>query len=368
MEQGPIGPEQAFQPQPQPAPPPPPQVIYRGGRAGFWIAIIFGVLLLVSAGLNMFLVVGLTGAIEKGGSFKAFPDDAYSDAGASDKIAVIRIEGLISDGDTQTPFGTMLGQVSTFKGQLSAVEADPDVKAVILEVDSPGGYVTASDEIHHLITEYKSRAKIPVIVFMKDVAASGGYYVSAPADWIVAMPTCTTGSIGVIAMLVNVRKGLEEKLGVTVYTFKSGEMKDAGSPFRDMTDKDKQYFQDSVDGMYKRFLKVVYDGRGSRAGWSGPDDPKLKEIANGAAYDADEALEYKLIDEIGYFETAVKMAKKKAGLDTAKVVRYQYVPSPRLFGLGGANSTNINTGLNIELDTGKMPSIDSPKFMYYWKP
>ena len=375
MEPGPTGPEPFTQPQPQPqaqAQPssqPPAQVVYRGSRAGFWIAIIFGVLLLLSAGLNMFFMLTLMGGFEKSGEFKPVTDAEYSDRGASDKIAVIRIEGAINDEDLQSPFGTALGQVSMFKGQLGVAESDPNVKAIILEVNSPGGYVTASDEIHHLLTEFKGRHReIPVIAFMRDVAASGGYYVSAPADKIIAMPTCTTGSIGVLAMLINVRKGLEDKLGVTVYTIKSGEMKDAGSPFRDLSDKDREYFQKQIDNMYEKFLKVVYDGRRLKTGWSGPKDPNLRALANGAVYMADEAKNNGLIDDIGYFEDAVREAKSAAKITAAKVVRYRYVPPPRLLGLGGANTTNINTGVNVELDMNKMTDIDSPKFMYYWKP
>ncbi len=348
--------------QPQPPPPPP-----RTSRAGFWIAVIFGILLLFSAGMNMFLLVGLamTMGVERHGEFKAFTDEYYSDARAKDKIAVIRVEGLIDDMDKQAFLGTILGQLSTFKGQLAAVQSDPNVKAVILEVNSPGGYVTASDEMHHLLTEFKKKSGLPVIVFMKDVAASGGYYISAPADKIVAMPTCTTGSIGVIAMLINVQEGLGN-IGVKVHTIKSGKMKDAGSPFKDFTDEDRQYFQKHIDSMYARFLEVVYEGRRDAAGWK--DDAALREIADGRAFSAAEAKANGLIDEIGYFEKAVEIAKAEAGLTNALVVRYRYVPPPSIFGLGGANTTTINTGVNINLDTGNLPEIDSPRFLYMWKP
>lgn len=379
MEQGPgpIGPEPQFgaqpvpgaQPQaaaqPQPAAPPP----RRPGRAGFWIAIIFGILLLGSAGLNMFLLLGVVIGSQKRGEFKPFTDERYSNRGARDKIAVIAVEGVINDTDEQTVFGTMLGQLSNFKGQLAAASSDPNVKAVILEVNSPGGYVTPSDEMCHLLTEFKKASGKPVVVFMKDLAASGGYYISAPADKIVAMPTSTTGSIGVIAMIVDAHKGLEDKLGVTVHIIKSGKWKDSGSPFREFTDEDRKYFEAHINSMYEKFLKVVYEGRKSKAGWSGPDDAALKEIAQGQVFSAEEALDNGLIDKIGYFEEAVKTAKSEAGLGDALVIRYRYVPPPSLFGLGGANTTNVNTGVNISVNTGVMPDkIDSPQFMYLWKP
>ena len=357
-------PPQGVQPQPPPAAPPPPP---RTSRAGFWIAIIFGILLLFSAGMNMFLLVGLAMGAEKHGEFKAFTDEYYSDAHAKDKIAVIRVEGLIDDVDKQAFLGTILGQLSTFKGQLAAVHSDPSVKAVILEVNSPGGYVTASDEMHHLLTEFKKESGLPVIVFMKDVAASGGYYISAPADKIVAMPTCTTGSIGVVAMLINVQEGLG-KIGVKVHTIKSGKMKDAGSPFGDFTEEDREYFQKHIDAMFEKFLEVVYEGRKSAAGWSSIDDAALRDAAQGQVFSAKEARDKGLIDEIGYFEKAVEIAKAEAGLTDALVVRYRYVPPPSIFGLGGVNTTTINTGVNVNLDTGGLPEIDSPRFLYMWKP
>jgi len=381
MEPGPIGQEPFNQPpqppqaQAQPSPQQPAQVVYRGSRAGFWIAIIFGVLLLLSAGLNMFFMLTLVGGLEKTGEFKPSTDSEYSDPGAKDKIAVIKIEGIITDEDVESPFGVSIGQVSMLRGQLAAAESDPSVKAIILEVNSPGGYVTASDEMHHMLTEFKSRhTDIPIIAFMRDVAASGGYYVSVAADKIIAMPTCTTGSIGVIAMLPNVSKGLD-KIGVTIYTFKSGAMKDAGSPFKPadketggMSKEDSEYFQKQIQNMYEKFLQAVYDGRRLKADWSGPKDPNLMALANGSVYMADEAKKNHLIDDIGYFEDAVREAKSAARITQAKVVRYRYVPPPRLLGLGGASTTNINTGVNVELDMNKMTNIDSPKFMYYWKP
>jgi len=371
MEQGP-GPEQqsGSQPSSQYGAQPPQQTIVqrRPSRAGFWIAIIFGILLLFSAGMNMILLVRTFMGLGAGmhGEFQPSTDEYYSDAGARDKIAVISVEGLINDVDEKTPFGTMLSQLSAFEGQLSKVRSDPRVKALIVEVNSPGGYVTASDEIHHLLANFKKeRSDIPVIVFMKDVAASGGYYISAPADKIVAMPTCTTGSIGVIAMIINVKEGLD-KIGVKVHAIKSGKMKDAGSPFKDFTDDDRQYFQKHIDGMYARFLEVVYEGRRDAAGWK--DDAALREIADGRVFSAAEAKANGLIDEIGHFEKALEVAKSEAKLTNATVVRYHYVPPPSIFGLGGANTTTINTGVNVNLNTGGLPEMDSPRFLYLWKP
>jgi protease-4 len=378
MDQQPTGQEHAPQPQPQPqAQPTFQQPARRPGRAGFWIAIIFGVLLLISAGLNMFFTAGFLAGFEKGGEYKAItdPDTTYSDPAAADTIAVIQISGLINSEDLETPFGKVFGQVSKFRGQLQMVKNDKSVRAVIIEVNSPGGEVTASDEIYHMIDGFKkANTDIPVIVFMKDYAASGGYYVSAPANRIVAMPTCTTGSIGVVMTYFNVRTGLEDKLGVKPFIFKSGEMKDAGSPFKklnekgELSDADMKCFEGLIDAAYTGFLKVVYDGRKSKTGWTGPNDDNLKKIADGSAYTAPQALANNLIDKIGYFEDAVKEAKDAAKITTAKVVRYEYVSPRRLFGLGGASTTKINTGINVETEAGSLPGIGAPKFMYYWEP
>jgi protease-4 len=350
---------------------------------GFWLAILFGVLLLMSAGLNMFFMAALAGGFEKGGQFKELTDP-ISDSGARDVIAIVEVNGIINSEDTSTPFGTVLGQVSMFKGQLQKVENERNLRALIIEVDSPGGEVTASDEIHHMITDFKAaHSGIPVIVFMRDYAASGGYYISAPADKIVAMPSCTTGSIGVIAEIPNISEGLG-KIGVKIFTIKNkgATMKDAGSPFKPLADEaegvppeakgmskdDYDYFQKHINEMYRTFLKVVYDGRAAKAGWTSPDDAALKNLADGKAYSASEALESGLIDQIGYFEDAVAVAKKAASITEAKVVRYQYVVPRGLLGLGGASTTKINTGVNVELDTNQVPQTSSPKFMYYWKP
>jgi signal peptide peptidase SppA len=139
-------------------------------------------------------------------------------------------------------------------------EEDDNVKALIVRINSPGGTITSSDLIYREIDTFKSRRKVPVVAVMMDVAASGGYYAALAADTIVALPTTVTGSIGVIMLTVNAQ-GLMEKIGVAPLAIKSGEMKDAGSPFRPLTTEERAVFQSVIDQMYGRFVTLISRSR-----------------------------------------------------------------------------------------------------------
>ena len=188
------------------------------------------------------------------------------------------------------------------------------MKALIVRINSPGGTITASDVLYHEIRAFKQRRKIPVIAAIMDVGASGGYYAALAADQIFAHPTTITGSIGVIMVTVNAQ-GLLEKIGVAPLAIKSGPIKDAGSPFRALTDEERAVFQAVIDDMYGRFVRLVVQSRKI------PEE-RVRSFADGRIYTADQARALGLVDRIGYLDDAVAVARQAAALDSARVVMY----------------------------------------------
>lgn len=256
-------------------------------------------------------------------------------AGTRDKIAVVRIEGVILEG--------ALGFVHK---QLDQAAMDKDVKAVVVRINSPGGSITASDDLHRRIAELrhgnpaKDRAPKPVVVSMGSMAASGGYYIAMPAEQILAERTTLTGSIGVYAAFPNVAE-LAEKYGVRLDVIKAGEVKDSGSMFHKMTPAERQLWQDMVDHAYAQFLAVVEEGRPQLKGKlrevvsremitaEGPEGKPiqveyLRRRADGGIFTAAKALEYGLVDAIGYLDQAIDAARQRAGLsEDCKVIQYE---------------------------------------------
>jgi len=185
-------------------------------------------------------------------------DEQVLEGDGAKKILLLDISGTISEHEKS---GGLLGgvspsPVSLIRESLQKAEQDKKIAGVILRIDSPGGSVTASDIIHHDITEFKKRRKIPVVACIMGVGASGGYYAAAAADEIIAHPTAITGSIGVILMKFNVT-GLMGKLGVEEQTVKSGDKKDIMSPFRRATPEEEKLAQEIINQFHSRFLDVI---------------------------------------------------------------------------------------------------------------
>ncbi|HWI68775.1 MAG TPA: signal peptide peptidase SppA, partial [Nitrospiraceae bacterium] len=270
------------------------------------------------------------------------------------------LSGVISAQDKEgiIPQPNML---ATFKEELTRASKDDKIKAVVVRINSPGGTVTASDILYHELREFKAKKKVPVIASMMDVAASGGYYLAMATDNIFVHPSTVTGSIGVIMLTVNAR-GLLEKVGVEASAITSGPRKDMGSPFRVMTAEERGIFQSVIDSFYQRFLAVVQEGRPNLSA------EQVKKLADGRIYSGDQAKAAGLIDEIGYLDDAIQLAKKKAGLTEARIVtygrrgEYQNNIYSRLFG----TSSGI-TGL-ANLDLLSMVRGGTPQFMYLWMP
>jgi protease-4 len=221
---------------------------------------------------------------------------------SGEKIAIVEVDGLI-----------MGESVEHVIKQIHQARDDKHVKAIVLRVDSPGGTVSGSDRIWREVEILKLKGK-PVVASMGGLAASGGYYVSAPADTIFAEPTTMTGSIGVIAEFPQLA-GLMEKVGVNFETITTGEWKDSGSMFRPMTEVERKRWHTVIDDSYERFVRVVAQGRKLPL-----DD--VTSLANGKVYTAHEALKLKLINQIGYLEDAIADAKTRAGVSSARVIKY----------------------------------------------
>ena len=276
------------------------------------------------------------------------------------KVLLLDLSGIISSQDKEgiIPQPNMLAM---FKEELTMASKDDKIKAVVVRINSPGGTVTASDILYHELREFKAKKKVPVIASMMDVAASGGYYLAMAADNVLVHPSTVTGSIGVIMLTVNAR-GLLEKVGVEASAITSGPRKDMGSPFRVMTAEERGIFQSVIDSFYQRFLAVVQEGRPNLSA------EQIKKLADGRIYSGDQAKAAGLIDEIGYLDDAIQLAKKKAGLTEARIVTYgrggEYKNNvySRLFG----TSSGI-TGL-ANLDLLSMVRGGTPQFMYLWMP
>lgn len=236
---------------------------------------------------------------------------------ADEKILVISIDGIISDRSQGRLLQRQPSMVQEVVAQLQRAEKDPEIKALLLKVDSPGGTVTASDILYHEISRFKERTNTKIVVAMMNLGASGGYYVSLPADWIMAHPTTITGSIGVIFARPQV-SGLMEKVGLAVEVNTSGEKKDMGSPYRPPTEAETALFQELTDGMAKRFLDLVATHRNLTP-------HQLQQISSAQVYLAPDAQKMGLVDQIGYLNDALDKTKSLAGLPTdAKVVTYRH--------------------------------------------
>ncbi|PKN09350.1 MAG: signal peptide peptidase SppA, partial [Deltaproteobacteria bacterium HGW-Deltaproteobacteria-7] len=222
-----------------------------------------------------------------------------------DKILVIPVNGMISDTPKPGLFSTTLSLVEQVVVQLNKAQNDPSVKAVLLKIDSSGGAITASDLLYHEISAYKAKTGNKVTVIMMDIVASGAYYISLPADLIMAHPTTLTGSVGVIFLRPKAY-GLMDKIGLSVEINKFGKNKDMGSPFRESNDEEKMLTQRTVDTFGNRFINLVQKHRRL-------DESSLKEVSTARVFVADEALKLKLIDKIGYIRDAIKETKTIAG-------------------------------------------------------
>jgi protease-4 len=318
-----------------PMPPFPPR-----RRAGLWIVVI---LLAIGLAISVLVNMAQLGTTLAGADVR---QTTISGEGA-DKIAVVPIDGLIDDNSTET-----------FDKVLKEVEKDSAVKALVVEIDTPGGSATASDEMYHRLDRFKNDKHIPVVVAMRGMATSGGYYVSCAADYIFAEPGCLTGNIGVLFPRFNMSQMLD-KWGVAETTLTATvpghSYKNAGSMFKPDNPQDEAYLQGLVDDTFAQFKGVVQTGR------KGKLNDKQKDIFSGKAFIAQDALDRGLIDQIGYPDKAYDYAASAAGVTNHTVVRY--TPSATLMQLLTARSNiqRVESGAENGGESGSssgMISID----------
>jgi len=270
------------------------------------------------------------------------------------------ISGIILDKEEDfMSLRTMPRLTARIKEELDKASEDSRVMAVVLRVNSPGGTVTTCDIINHELKKFKQKTGKIVVAELMDVAASGGYYIAAASDRIVAHPTTITGSIGVVAYNINA-SGLLEKIGITNETIKSGDKKDIGSPLRPMTDEERKILQGIIDSLYSRFLDAVAEGRKEIA------KEEFKGIADGRVYTAEQALKIKLIDRIGYLDDAIELAKSEAGIKDATIVTYARPGSYRSNIYSAWDMPSIINLVNI--DAGSFMGFPGIRFMYLWMP
>jgi len=242
---------------------------------------------------------------------------------AKEKILIIDVDGIISTTGSPGFLEREKDILSRIYYRLEKATEDKAIKGVILRLDTPGGEVTASDILYDEILKFKEKTGLPVVGLMMGLATSGGYYVASACDYIIAHPSTITGSIGVISIFPNFQE-LFSKIGIKVNVIKSGKMKDAGGFWRDISEEEKKVFQGIIDEFYRKFLDAVYKNRSEYISLE-----ELERIADGRVYTAYQAHNLKLIDEIGYFDRAMKKMLSLTSLKEAKVIAYTYHPKQK---------------------------------------
>jgi protease-4 len=380
--QGPIDPQGVFRPPPPPSgagqgmapppqpppgypppmmyPPPPPMWGKPPREGGSFASRFFTTLAMSIFGLSLAANIYLLFSVIALSPTSGVVTQTLVQGDAKQKVVVIPIEGLIMD-----------EQAVLFDRYIAQAEKDANVKAIVLQVNSPGGSVGASDRIHHRILQFRAdHADIPIVVSMGDLATSGGYYVSAPADYIFAQPTTLTGNIGVLAQRLNFAE-LAEKWGIEDTSLHStgADYKTAGSPLKKETPEERAYIQAIIDEMFAKFKDVVATGRGNRL------KAPIQEIANGKAYLTSEALRLGLVDEEGYLDSAWTHAASKAGLTNPTVVRYARQPGLMEALLAKSDLPSFSSdgkrisleGVGVKLEAEQLYELTRPKLLYLWR-
>jgi protease-4 len=271
-----------------------------------FLAFILGFMLPVCTCVgSCFLSVASLGLLAEGGEPVA----------TGPAVAVIRLNGVISSGSADS-FSSAGITPDLVENQLAQAASNPDVKAVVLQINSPGGSVVASNQIYHMLKDFEK----PIVVWMDETAASGGYYIACGTDYVIAHPDTLTGSIGVISQFINAEDLLEE-IGVDVVVITTGPRKDTGSLFRDMTEEELVYWQTIIDEVYEEFVDIVAEERGL------PEET-VRELADGSVYTGRQALEAGLVDAVGLPQDAIAKAAELGGIKgEPRIIEIEAVPS-----------------------------------------
>ena len=313
-------------------------------KKGMGWKILVGIILGFSIIANLVLVVALAASVIvfAAGKSEYFLEKVLEEGPGANKIAVIKIEGIIDN--------KLAEDVSR---QIKAAKEDKAVKAVIFRTNSPGGGIAASDRIYDQISRFRAEANKPAVAFMETVAASGGLYTSCACDKIIAEPTTITGSIGVIMGHLVLQELFEQKLGIKPVIIKSGMKKDWPTSFEPVTEEQIQYINEKlISPAYERFVNIVARSRKDVLAIE-----QIRVLADGSIYNATEALENKLIDEIGYMQEAIALAKSLAKITDARVVEYEKPFSFESF---------LDAKSIFSLDRDAIYELTTPQLMYLW--
>lgn len=288
-----------------------------------WLALVgAAVLLAISIGMNSLLSIAsvdwdaMLNPDELLGTSIAGGEVIVEDGDFEKRIAVVKVNGAIQDVGSGSLLSAVEYDHQFTLSQLQAIKEDETVKGVLLEVDTPGGGVYESRQLYDAIIELKEARDIPIYVSMGSMAASGGYYISAPADKIYAYSETWTGSIGVIMQGINYGQ-LAEEYGIVFETLKSGPYKDIMSSTRPMTDEERVIMQSLVDEAYAEFVTVIAEGRGMS-----PEE--VRKVGDGRIYTAKQAVNNGLVDEIGDSEATLQALRTDFELEDAQVFEYSY--------------------------------------------
>jgi protease IV len=330
------------------------------GKSGcFRVFIVLGVLVLLgSLAMNLVLMgalaltnttrISATGPVDEQPEFET----VWSFGDGETTVVRIPLQGLITREVDGGLFGRGYDRVEMVLNQVRAATRDVSVRGILFEIDSPGGAVTPSDEIYHALRLFRASAPDRrVLVFTRDMAASGGYYTAMAADHIMAEPTSLIGSIGVMLQTVN-WKDLSERIGVRDTTIKSGANKDMLNPFREPSAEEIAILQALIDSMHARFMRVVAAGRGM-------DAERVRRLADGRIFTAESALAEGLIDEIGYWDDALRAMATVLDVADVKVIRYERKMEWSEWLM------NVRHPLDLR---AAMPLPDRPQVMYLWDP
>lgn len=323
-----------------------------------WIAIIAAVVLLVFSIGFRFAMNFASGVVEELTDMdtSTLSEETEEDGDMSNRIAVLNLEGTIQE--QEETFVSEGYQHEAFMDSIEQAAEDETIKGIVLNINSPGGAVGATEDIHKALKEIQDDYEKPIYVSMGETAASGGYYSAASADKIFAKPSTLTGSIGVIMQSTDF-SGLAEKYGVKFNTIKSGKYKDIMSPTKEMTDEEEDILQSMVDEMYDEFVQVIVDGRDM-------DEEKVRELGDGRVYTGKQAEENGLVDEVGDFDDTLAAMKEDNDLEDAAVVSYGY--DMGIFGKFNVSMQNLLQGKDKDLEVVSklMDESDRPRAMYLY--
>ncbi|MEK4700757.1 signal peptide peptidase SppA [Solibacillus sp. FSL R7-0668] len=324
--------------------------------------IIAAVLLFFSIGINTIITIFKTDFLTSFDSMLGTQDFAYENVvepgDFANRIAHLTVSGVIQDVGEPSVWETVEYNHQAFMRQLDAILADDTVQAVLLSVDSPGGGVIESAEIHEKLVQIKEEKQIPIYVSMGSMAASGGYYISAPADKIFAQRETITGSIGVIMQSLNYSK-LAEKVGIEFETIKSGEHKDMFGGNRPSTAEEKTMLQEMIDESYEVFVDIIEQGRGM-------SEANVKKVADGRILGGSQALKAGLVDEIGNENAALHALRTEHGLEDAELFEYATQSDSWASLLGVKIGSMFSPSAEAQAISKIISSTSSPRMMYLY--